>query len=275
MIKVVVVDNDKIVQRSLTGRLNSKCSAFALDGVNIKTLEKEKPDILLIDCVQSNGGGLGLVKQIRDSKKLSSLPIVGLGKDNPRGDIETELLNNFDIDDFISKPLLPQVVCSKIQVLLRERALSGSSLNLYNTRNSPNSDCDTAQKKLNILLIEDNADDVALLYEALKNDFSIRVKNDWRMCKDYLLDESTQLPDTIILDIWFGEQEEGFVAIEWIKSKPKLSLIPIIVLSGAFSADDVAKGLSLGASDYIVKPIRPRVVKDRLWLSHIRSQTSA
>lgn len=267
MVKVVLVDNDPIVQRAVSRGLQHSCVAFDFKVATIPNIENEMPDIILIDCVQEHGLGLSLVQKIRQSKRLGSRPIIALGKDNLRGDLEREWLNNVEIDDFMAKPLLPQVIDAKIIVVLRGWDRSRIPTRLCRGKAS------AASQTLSVLLVEDNSEDVALLYEVLKDNFTIRVKNKWPLCQEYLLAAATVLPEIILLDIWFGENEDGFRAIEWIRQQPALKSIPIVVLSAAFSGDDIAKGLALGASDYVVKPIRPELIKDRLWLSYIRSQS--
>jgi CheY-like chemotaxis protein len=54
----------------------------------------------------------------------------------------------------------------------------------------------------------------------------------------------------------------GFEAIEILKSKPETKDIPVIFLTGMNDPNDEAKGRSLGAVDYIIKPFVPSVLFD-------------
>jgi len=59
--------------------------------------------------------------------------------------------------------------------------------------------------------------------------------------------------ELILMDLMMPIMD-GYEAIVAIKNNPKLSFIPIIVVSALFDKDAISKGLSLGANDYLTKP---------------------
>lgn len=59
-------------------------------------------------------------------------------------------------------------------------------------------------------------------------------------------------PDLILLDVILPKMK-GFAVLEALKDSPGTKDIPVIMLTMLGSDDDIKKGLSLGASDYIVK----------------------
>ncbi|OQX62252.1 MAG: hypothetical protein B5M51_06380 [Anaerolinea sp. 4484_236] len=59
-------------------------------------------------------------------------------------------------------------------------------------------------------------------------------------------------PEIITLDVLFGADESGWKILETLKEDAELSSIPIIICS---ILDEKAKGLSLGAAEYLTKPI--------------------
>lgn len=70
----------------------------------------------------------------------------------------------------------------------------------------------------------------------------------------------TTYVDIVILDTKLPDMD-GFNVIEQIRS---LSKIPIIVLSTKKAQRDLARGLELGADDYITLPFRPRYLVARV-----------
>ena len=62
-------------------------------------------------------------------------------------------------------------------------------------------------------------------------------------------------PDLILLDIQMPGMD-GFQTCEKIKACPDLNSIPIIFLTALSDTDNVVKGFSLGAVDYVTKPFR-------------------
>jgi putative two-component system response regulator len=70
-------------------------------------------------------------------------------------------------------------------------------------------------------------------------------------------------PALILLDINMPEIN-GYEAIKVLKSKPETMDIPVIFLTGRTEVDDELEGLSLGAIDYITKPIQPLLLLKRI-----------
>lgn len=99
-----------------------------------------------------------------------------------------------------------------------------------------------------ILLVEDNENIVSgLEYAFLKNNYNLVSKIDIKSAIEYLNDNK---PELIILDVTLSDGN-GFDLYERvIKEKG----IPVIFLTARDDENDVIKGLSLGAEDYMTKP---------------------
>lgn len=68
-----------------------------------------------------------------------------------------------------------------------------------------------------------------------------------------------ELPDIIISDIQMP-QMTGYEVLRILQSREKTKNIPFIFLTGTFQEDeDIAKGLELGAVEYVTKPINKTV----------------
>ncbi|MCX6731804.1 MAG: response regulator [Candidatus Parcubacteria bacterium] len=65
-----------------------------------------------------------------------------------------------------------------------------------------------------------------------------------------LAEETT--PDLILLDLILP-RKNGFEVLKELKNNPRLSNIPVIILTNVGGAQDVEKALSLGASAYLEK----------------------
>lgn len=68
-----------------------------------------------------------------------------------------------------------------------------------------------------------------------------------------VMQASVLQPDLILLDINMPELD-GFEVLERLKGDSETADIPIVVVSGRDDFDDIARGLALGAADYITKP---------------------
>ncbi len=112
-----------------------------------------------------------------------------------------------------------------------------------------------------ILLIEDNAADVYLTREALKEtgiSHNLQVAQDGVVALEYLQRKGDNAdavrPDIILLDLNMPRMS-GFELLARIKSDDVLKSIPVIILSSSTAADDVAKAYALNANCYTRKPV--------------------
>jgi DNA-binding response OmpR family regulator len=59
-------------------------------------------------------------------------------------------------------------------------------------------------------------------------------------------------PDLILLDLILPGID-GFEVLSQIKSDPTISSIPVIILSNLGQKEDIDKGITLGANNYLIK----------------------
>ena len=67
-------------------------------------------------------------------------------------------------------------------------------------------------------------------------------------------------PDLILLDIMMPGMD-GYEVCRQLKSDSGTANIPVIFLSGDQDSSSKAKGLELGAADFVTKPIDPVILK--------------
>lgn len=71
-------------------------------------------------------------------------------------------------------------------------------------------------------------------------------------------------PDLVLLDLILPGMN-GFEVLEKVKDNPKVSKIPIIILSNLGQKDEVEKGLKLGAIDFLIKAhFTPEEIVDKI-----------
>lgn len=116
------------------------------------------------------------------------------------------------------------------------------------------------QKPKEILLVEDNPGDVYIVRSSLADselDHNFYHVRDGEEIMAYLLHEAgyqnVPFPDLILLDLNLPKKD-GFEVLTEIKSDPKLSLIPVIILTSSNIEKDILRSYKLHANSYIVKP---------------------
>jgi len=70
-------------------------------------------------------------------------------------------------------------------------------------------------------------------------------------------------PDLILLDIEMP-QMNGFTAIEKLKENPKTANIPVIFLTASANSAAEARGIKMGAVDFVIKPFSKPVLLNRI-----------
>ena len=120
---------------------------------------------------------------------------------------------------------------------------------------------ETKNKKAVILIVDDTADNLLLISDILKPLYSIKVANSGKKALEYLRTKTK--PDLILLDIMMPGLS-GYEVIEQIKNDSLLRDIPVIFLTAKESMQDEQKGFTLGAADYITKPISVAILHARI-----------
>jgi two-component system alkaline phosphatase synthesis response regulator PhoP len=105
-----------------------------------------------------------------------------------------------------------------------------------------------------ILLVDDEKDIVEFLkYNLEQENFDVLVGYNG----EEALEKLSQKPDLIILDIMMPKMD-GYEVCKKIRSTKGFESIPVIFLTAKSGETDEIKGLEIGASDYIQKPISPK-----------------
>lgn len=115
-------------------------------------------------------------------------------------------------------------------------------------------------RKLRILLVEDNPEDVFLTRKVLRRsglDGDMQITGDGvealRILEE-MFRAGEHLPDLILLDINLPDMG-GMAVLKRIKDDARFSKIPVVMLTCSNADSDIQKSYDLGASTYLVKPV--------------------
>jgi CheY-like chemotaxis protein len=114
-----------------------------------------------------------------------------------------------------------------------------------------------------ILLVEDDEDQVELICRVLEEH---RVSNKVHSvstvgeARAYLTGEGVYadrlaypIPCLVLLDLKLPGGS-GFELLNWMRSRPELQRLPVVVLTHSQSQGDIERAYALGANSYVVKP---------------------
>ena len=120
---------------------------------------------------------------------------------------------------------------------------------------------DNKIKIMDILLVEDNAQDVELIEEAFadsKLHLKLHVASDGVEAMKFLRRQDNYAeatcPDVILLDLNLP-RKSGREVLEEIKSDPQLKQIPVVILTSSKNDEDICRAYNLHANCYVTKPV--------------------
>jgi diguanylate cyclase (GGDEF)-like protein len=111
-----------------------------------------------------------------------------------------------------------------------------------------------------ILIVDDEASNIELLNAALEDDYEIAFATSGEEAISLAL---AVLPDLILLDVLMPGID-GYEVCRRLKDDPLIADVPIIFTTGLDEQQAELRGLSLGAIDYVTKPISPAIVRARV-----------
>ncbi len=113
----------------------------------------------------------------------------------------------------------------------------------------------------NILVVDDKYENLRYLTTLLRNKgYHVRPVPNGKLA---LSGAQAILPDLILLDIKMPGMD-GYEVCRKLKSIPETKEIPVIFLTAANDAEDVVKGLGIGAVDYVTKPFNREILLARI-----------
>lgn len=122
-----------------------------------------------------------------------------------------------------------------------------------------------------ILCIEDNNEMGLMLEGTLGKDYSFTLAQDIQQAKNYLENE---VFDLMTLDLNLPDGD-GLKFLEDVSFHPKWKNIPVFILTADSQISQKVKAFSIGAEDYIVKPVDPVELKARIKGKFIRIEKSS
>ena len=116
------------------------------------------------------------------------------------------------------------------------------------------------KEKQTLLIADDSRLNVNILVDIFKDDYAITVAKNGRQALQRV---AANPPDLILLDVLMPEMD-GYEVCRQLKADPLTEDIPIVFITSLKDNEDESMGLSLGAIDFIKKPLKVPIVKARV-----------
>lgn len=111
-----------------------------------------------------------------------------------------------------------------------------------------------------VLIVDDSVANIQVLNEILCDDYEVFFATSGKQAISMALEEH---PDLIILDVVMP-QMDGYTVCEHLKAMQETKDVGIIFVTSLNDVEDEAKGLKMGAIDYITKPYNAHIVRARM-----------
>jgi len=123
-------------------------------------------------------------------------------------------------------------------------------------------------RRARVLVIEDTADIRYFLEALLREPYEVLLAADGEA--GLQMAQGDRRPEIILLDVMMPDMD-GYEVMSRLANDARTADIPVIFLTALGSVADEQKGLDLGATDYIAKPISPPILLARVRLHLERS----
>ena len=127
--KILIVDDDPDILDALTVILESRDYQVitARDGIEgLANLKAEKPDLMILDLLMPKMDGFAVMKELQDPRwsKYREIPILiltSVREDAARRRYELERAMELDVDDYVEKPISPDVLLERVERLAKRK----------------------------------------------------------------------------------------------------------------------------------------------------------
>jgi PAS domain S-box-containing protein len=224
----------------------------------LERIPQHHPDMILTDVQMPGMHGLDLIRHVRATPLLATLPIIVLtGQDS--GASREECLEA-GADDFMEKPFTLQELYRVVEKQRKRTATAAGENPLPGTDGEPPSPAarprggkvgSVPAEQIRILLAEDNEATITLLSDYLwARGYWVTVARNGQEA----LDRAREAPPAVILmDIQMPGMH-GLEAIQRLRAEPILAEVPVIAVTALAMPGDRERCLAAGANEYLSKP---------------------
>jgi two-component system sensor histidine kinase/response regulator len=234
--------------------------AEALKKLKTSASGKHFFDIMVLDCQMPQMDGVEAVEKIQGLLSEKKPKVLMLSSVNIKGTLKE--LNKIGVDRVLVKPVTREDLKRALHLLLEEKALDSDEEESIQLLPSYTRYIPGDEKKLTVLLAEDNPINRKLVERILKiKGWVVIIANNGREAIQKYK-ENKETINIILMDIQMSGVD-GYEAAERIREMEKSEdkegkHVPIIALTAHALAKYREKSYAAGMDDYITKPINPK-----------------
>lgn len=118
--KIVLIEDEEDIAALI--KLQAEISGYKLhaevDGLNgLRAVEREKPDLVILDIMLPGQSGLDVCRKIKSNPDLKDIPVIMISAKSEELDVVLGL--ELGADDYVTKPFSPKILFSRVRAVLR------------------------------------------------------------------------------------------------------------------------------------------------------------
>ncbi|MCL2801826.1 MAG: response regulator [Treponema sp.] len=251
--RIIYVDDVNYSLMTVKTRLQEHYEIFPADSVlkMYEYLEKFKPDLILLDVNMPDIDGYEAIKSLKSDERYIEIPVIFLTGNSDRESVVKGL--SLGAVDYVIKPFTTTKLVESIEYHLNPKK-----------RKDDSDDGDGGNKPC-VLVVDDVSSMLRAMQYALSDRYKVYILSKSEDVMDFLKNKT---PDLILLD-YVMPVLNGFDLIPMIRKLPEHKDTPVIIITTEGTQEHVNEAMTIGASDFIVKPFKPLELNNKV-AKHIR-----
>jgi two-component system cell cycle response regulator len=256
--RILVVDDIRTNVKVLEAKLTSEYYEVIAASSGPEALEAAaglKPDLILLDVMMPGMDGFEVCRRLKGDPDTAHIPVIMV---TALGDPEDRVQGlSAGADDFLTKPVDDIAMFARVRSLLRVKLMldelrmrerTSASLGVISPP-VPSLDEDYAMAQ--ILLVEDNPRDQVRLQRMIEGQFRTEMTADGLDA----LHRARQVEyDSVVVSLSL-QNPDGLRLCSQFRTTEETRNVPILLLVGPDDQKQLVKGLEIGVTDYVVRPI--------------------
>lgn len=238
--RILIVDDDPEVLDNLKLYLEDSMQVItAKNGRQaVEYMVSNTVDLILLDVEMPIMNGFITLERLRNLKNCINVPIIMITGKNDKNTVIKCMSKG--VDDYIIKPVDKSLLKEKIRALLVHR--------------------DKGEGKKTVLTVDDDMNYLKTVRSYLRDEYNVIMINSSKLAMEYL---SKYIPDIILLD-YHMPLYNGTAIMNMVHKEFALRNVPVIVVSGSLSIEDMQECVKFNPAGYIVKPVTKEGLKESI-----------